>query len=561
MSEKAPAGGMVANNLAYPGGQFIPRAFKRVSHVMALMRKGAVKLARKPEFIPTGEKVKPLGEAETPRAAHQVYGDEPFTLSQLRAIEEQHGVPERHRLSPKVSVDAKGHVQATLAQLHRFLHTSFASLPRHDLKTRLRDPDVADEDKFATVVHHLAREAGHAQDMRPESGADVWYGEHVDALEKALQKVHGFSRKSPRQSLFKALVALTSGGQNPKVNTLIAHRMYKAGLAANPKHPFEGIPARQHDRLAAWLRKAEEANGGKPLPPPPDPKTDPHGAASWYALHVLPHPQLWKDKGAVGYSGAPARLVNAPGTKLHGLVTDVMDGDEWRSVKSPLRDLVWRLPEKERRKILQLHTLPLPDANGGVKAKGWSSRGEIVEDKLRELQKVLAHFDGDEEKAADWLRTSHTEQQFRDVVGHEPDRGYIDDPLLPGSFIFGPKFGPFFLNLHSNDRKQAAYYGKYLTPDMWWARTWNRLLGTLLVGKGHQGPRNDRERRVMWAAARHAARVAGLRSVAELQAVLWYNEQRFHRLFGVKSASYSYLDGAKAILQEAANAKRAKETG
>jgi hypothetical protein len=213
-----------------------------------------------------------------------------------------------------------------------------------------------------------------------------------------------------------------------------------------------------------------------------------------------------------------------------------------------------KIPEKDRGTFIRKISIPITDQLGRLQPKGWNARGAQVEKGVYRLkQLILSHgVDG----AAQWLLADHPDEDFA-ALGIDARKMHDDSGLtgqLPGSFILGPKFGAFAMNLHANHPEGSEKYAKYLTMDKWWSRTWNRFFGTLHEGSAPgehvEAPRKGSERSEMIESAKRAVKQAGLRNVAELQAVMWYYEQALWRMLGVKQAkSYSFVDGAKAIME------------
>lgn len=175
--------------------------------------------------------------------------------------------------------------------------------------------------------------------------------------------------------------------------------------------------------------------------------------------------------------------------------------------------------------------------------------------------------------------------------GEDFNSGYKVDQKLPRSaMIFGPKLGAFFANLMGRDG--------YLTMDLWWSRTFNRLRGDLLpqaTVKGlanikrllgnpemtdeqaidlakpyrdayakrgfkagseiekaantlmkaaedeiNEAPNNASDREFMVSSAQRARQILAGRgidiTVADLQAALWYYEKRLYAELGAKAS-------------------------
>jgi hypothetical protein len=164
---------------------------------------------------------------------------------------------------------------------------------------------------------------------------------------------------------------------------------------------------------------------------------------------------------------------------------------------------------------------------------------------MNRLSQLVA--DKGEAGAVEWLQSKHPvselKQYHKDTPGKAADERY-------GAYILGEKVGSFGSNLNGIHTE--------LTADKWWNRSWNRWMGTLMdtdaagnVRFDDEGnpllqdaPRNEGERNLMREAATKVAGDLGL-SVSELQAILWYAEQRLYRFYGIDASSVSYADAAK----------------
>ena len=472
----------------------------------------------------------------------------PLTLGELKQMEDDHGIGQRNRLSPRVVADkpADGDAstfRANKEHVARFLDAlTQKRLVGHKLRSALSDPRRTDDQKAAYAALHMAHEAKEFLDATRANGAGEWYGEHVKDLERAVHVAFGagFEPGSPRQTLFKAVAALSSSGTNPRDNALAAYRMLREGQRRRPDHPFLGVPAYNEPALREWMTRF----GDGPTAPghtTVDENTPPAAEHAWYVKHILPRYDALDNK-RVGYQARPAVVVDRPGHPDHGkLVEYNAHGIDHVTPEGG------SLYQRHRGKgVLRRVALPVTDEAGRLKPKGWNAQGAQVERGIERLQKLIRTVG--EERAAQFLLTPQKDTTFQRLFGYTPDRAQIGtDERLPGAFMFGPKFGAFLLNLHGPE------HGKWLTADKWWARSWNRLLGTMLHGAGRgahvESPRGRAERNLMAQAAREATQSAGLKSVAELQAVMWYYEQSLWRMLGVRQAkSYSFRDGAKAIL-------------
>lgn len=196
--------------------------------------------------------------------------------------------------------------------------------------------------------------------------------------------------------------------------------------------------------------------------------------------------------------------------------------------------------------------------------KGWTMRSTAVEMAIDRFNNLVN--DRGERGAANWLLQKHPVSELRqynpNVTGKAEDMKY-------GAYIFGPKGGPFFLNM--NGIKEE------MTKDLWWSRTFNRWFGTMedtsispedrkvmseegmvdeSTGKPDTGgfqiretPRSLAERRRMDQIAKGAADELGL-TIEELQATLWYYEQQLWKRLGARVESFSFSDGARKVLVE-----------
>jgi len=190
--------------------------------------------------------------------------------------------------------------------------------------------------------------------------------------------------------------------------------------------------------------------------------------------------------------------------------------------------------------------------------KGWTTRGKAVELGLSRLNQLVE--ERGERGTVNWLLKKHPISELRQY--NENVSGRAGD-LKYGAYIFGPKGGPFFLNMNGIREE--------MTKDLWWSRTFNRWFGTMEEtvraapdeeGEGQteqqeeaqefriqETPRNDADRRRMDAIANQAAQRLGL-TIEELQATLWYYEQQLWKRLGAKVESYSFKDGALRILEK-----------
>jgi hypothetical protein len=176
--------------------------------------------------------------------------------------------------------------------------------------------------------------------------------------------------------------------------------------------------------------------------------------------------------------------------------------------------------------------------------KGWTLRAGIVGGMIERHNKLVQ--DMGPKKAAKWLVT---EQLIGNKKNPEPGslRSYNNNvsgkqgERKRGGYIWGPKGGPFFFNnMGIKDE---------VTMDMWFSRSWNRIMGTLIEnGEIVEAPRNDAERETMIGVVDQLSKALGL-THEEVQAVWWFYEQQLWQALGANVKSLTFIDGAEAVLE------------
>jgi len=356
------------------------------------------------------------------------------------------------------------------------------------------------------VVSRLVHEGAKAGAMYPE--ADQFYagGSTLKKVEEHAQRLHGFNTPA-HHAVHKALLALTSGNVNPKKNFENAHSMMEESKRLTG-HPFLGIPERNEPKFRKWM----EEHGIEPKQAK-EPWKD---GVEFFEKHLVDKPAALDDPG---YQSHDAVL-----HKPSGKVIGVERGNKWSYTGRWNAKRILAQP----RGTLKYVKIPLVRGKG-VEATNWSLRGAQVIKGIRNLKTML--HNGGYEGAAKYLTTKQSPKGI-------PENYYEKGEPVEGAFIFGPKFGPFSLNLTSPE------FGHHLTSDMWHARTMNRYLGQ---STGVAGPRNEKERRKWWSMMKEAAGHLGI-SVASLQSRLWSYEQGLHKALGVKNIdTKTYEDGVNAV--------------
>jgi len=200
-------------------------------------------------------------------------------------------------------------------------------------------------------------------------------------------------------------------------------------------------------------------------------------------------------------------------------------------------------------KIPASDILSIEEIDNGIVGKGWTTKGNIVAVNLERVESLISDT-GSIKSAIEWMNKKHPISELRKYNETLPDVNGGKGKINPageriGSYIIGEKLGAFHQNVAGTPTE--------LTMDLWWSRTWNRYMGTLLSAdeKGNpiiqETPRTDTERNIMREAASIAAEDLGL-EVHELQAALWYLEQQMYKRMGAAVESYSFVDGVNQLL-------------
>jgi hypothetical protein len=485
---------------------------------------------------------------------------------EIRAIEDAHALEEHERLTKSKSYKhhSDGTVSASVDHVAAFFDAlARKRLPAAGLHEILNDPHVAPERKIAHVFHHAHDEAD-ADIRRMNNGMD-WYKGAVKKMEAALH--HIFSREDPGNPqskhvenhplwgrynkdtgivtpgpgmrLAKAVIAFTSGNTEPVQNLAAAVRAIKSGIRKDPADPFRSMDRVDHDRFRRWLDHAKAETGhedpGKVTNFPPKTRAALRDSLRW----VRKFGHLDNGEGT-GYQGAPVFL----DTQTGRIVAFSKPGGGYKAAPGITVDEVKALKEARRLKPMDI---PVTGKDGRLVPKGWGNRASNIGKAIDLLDRVISHHGGNHELAAQWLEAAHDRKKhLAEVSGKKTiDRGDLDggEPI-PGSFIFGPKFGPFFQNLSENPQ--------HVTMDKWWSRTVYRYLGAILdaeTGERREAPASKGDRVIMREAAVDAAKQLSI-NPADLQAVLWYHEQRLWRLFGARNESNDFAIAGKEALRQ-----------
>lgn len=102
-----------------------------------------------------------------------------------------------------------------------------------------------------------------------------------------------------------------------------------------------------------------------------------------------------------------------------------------------------------------------------------SRRAGALENNLAQLERLLSvHGDGLKQHLLEVTTVGDMNKMLR-AMGEKPDGSYTADTEVPRAAIyFGPKLGAFYANLSGSEG--------YLTMDLWWSRSINRMRGLLI---------------------------------------------------------------------------------
>ena len=100
-------------------------------------------------------------------------------------------------------------------------------------------------------------------------------------------------------------------------------------------------------------------------------------------------------------------------------------------------------------------------------------RATALIDNLKQIEVLLAKYNTDFEKELKKEVTVADMNAYLRSVGEKPEADYLANTRIPAAAIyFGPKLGAFYANLSGSEG--------YLTMDLWWTRTFNRMRGLLI---------------------------------------------------------------------------------
>ena len=190
---------------------------------------------------------------------------------------------------------------------------------------------------------------------------------------------------------------------------------------------------------------------------------------------------------------------------------------------------------------------------------GWNQRSNIMGPQIAMLNSMIrdARFaprpgsnNPEVERLENFLKFMFSEHSVRDINKFRAEHGTkspakigkLDDRRL-GMYAFGPKFGPFILNLNGMSDE---------TVDSWASRSFYRHMGRSfdpLAGKLNDAPRGPAHREAMKRALRDIGASTNLSS-RDIQAVLWFYEKELYNHLGKKIPLEVFSDGAREFTRK-----------
>jgi hypothetical protein len=150
-----------------------------------------------------------------------------------------------------------------------------------------------------------------------------------------------------------------------------------------------------------------------------------------------------------------------------------------------------------------------------------------------------------EKGAVEWLQGDHSVAEitkFREKYGGmgKSSAGGKATDIVPGYTTFGPKVGPFVMNINGLHE---------VTVDVWMTRTFNRYFGQMMGsdGKMVRAP-TEPQRVAVKQLATEAAKELGIKPY-QVQSVLWFFEQQMFNKLGTGAKSYGFSDGAIKFIE------------
>jgi len=345
------------------------------------------------------------------------------------------------------------------------------------------DPNSSEQDLISRFLSNIFEESSYTLKKGARESGMTWYIEDITEFENKMKVLLPELNDPNQMKLFKQVLAITSSGTNPNQNLQTAYTL--------------------------WVR----SNGNAV-----------NFVKNWGEDKIS---FITKKKKSLG----TGIIVRETKTKYIVQKVDALGNLETFKNGQP------KLFEAKKSELKE----------GYPKPAGFTSRGSIVAQQLKKIERVYKDVDGDINKLIEFFEKPQPVSKLRKYNDKVPDvDGNVRKVAVGkrnGAFIFGEKIGAFYQNMIG--------IGDTITMDLWWSRTWNRYMGTMLsTVKGkeviQETPRTDRERDIMRKAVTLAAEKLNL-DVSELQAVIWYFEQELWTKAGKVSPSFSYVTAVEAL--------------
>ena len=191
--------------------------------------------------------------------------------------------------------------------------------------------------------------------------------------------------------------------------------------------------------------------------------------------------------------------------------------------------------------------------------EGAGERGSTINESFRRFNR-LVDWAGNVPTIRKFMLTPRSVREIEDSLEVSLS-GENRDAVVYGGAVLGPKIGGGFLpNLN-------GHYDA-LTIDRWLARTYNRMTGNMLNGRGElqNGPRSGSERQFLRDAFESAVEQMSNQGYtvqqADLQALLWYPEKDLYQLYGVsdvRAAPTDYAVEVKKYVEKALSQGRKRD--
>jgi len=194
-----------------------------------------------------------------------------------------------------------------------------------------------------------------------------------------------------------------------------------------------------------------------------------------------------------------------------------------------------------------------------TKEAGWTQRSETNEQQLAFIRYIIER-EGSLEAGMNWLLNEQPREEINRAMtesglyqgGRFKTRAEIAGPPERGVLAFGPKLGRYAMGLQGVEIDEGD-----VTIDLWYIRTYRRLIGGLLDGPldpktSIVGQPNDTDREVIRRLTGDLVAHFADRgyTVGDVQAVLWFYEKRLWAAHGLRLDEGTNSTGAKRFLEE-----------